>query len=107
MEFRAALRDAGYIVTLPTVRGENGQHGVFTMYYDEVSDVIKAAEYLKSLPTVDGNRLFVAGYSVGGTLTMLSSELYPHFRAAASISGTADLATYLPYAKGCCSRCTV
>jgi dipeptidyl aminopeptidase/acylaminoacyl peptidase len=39
-EFTAPLRAAGYIVMLPTTRGENGQHGVFTMYYDEVSDVV-------------------------------------------------------------------
>jgi dipeptidyl aminopeptidase/acylaminoacyl peptidase len=92
------FRDAGYVVLLPTTRGENGQHGVFTMYYDEVSDVINAADYLRGLPQVDPNRLFVTGYSVGGTLTMLASELYPHFRAAASISGTPDVATYLKYA---------
>ena len=92
------FRDAGYVVMLPTMRGENGQHGVFTLYYDEVSDVLNAADYLRSLPQVDPNRLFVTGYSVGGTLTMLASELYPHFRAAASISGTPDVATYLKYA---------
>ena len=92
------FREAGYVVMLPTVRGENGQHGVFTLYYDEVSDVMSAADYLKNLPQVDSNRLFVTGYSVGGTLTMLASELYPHFRAAASISGTPDVATYLKYA---------
>src|SRR5215472_18747426 len=49
------FRDAGYVVMLPTMRGENGQHGVFAP-------------------------------------TMLASELYPHFRAAASISGTPDVA---------------
>ena len=98
--FVQPFRDAGYIVMLPTVRGENGQHGVFTMYFDEITDVINAAEYLRNLPAVDPNRVFVAGYSVGGTLTMLAAELYPHFRAAASISGTGDLATYLKYAKG-------
>ena len=98
--FVQPFRNAGYIVMLPTLRGENGQHGQFTMYFDEVSDVINAAEYLRNLPTVDPDRLFVAGYSVGGTLTMLAAELYPHFRAAASMSGTADVATYLKYAKG-------
>src|SRR5271155_534793 len=34
------FRDAGFVVMTPTVRGENGQHGTFTMYYDEVEDVI-------------------------------------------------------------------
>lgn len=99
-EFAAPLRDAGYIVMIPTTRGENGQHGVFTMYLDEVSDVLNAADYLRSQPDVDPEHVFVAGYSVGGTLTMLAAEIYNHFRAAASISGTPDLGPYLKYARG-------
>jgi dipeptidyl aminopeptidase/acylaminoacyl peptidase len=70
------------------------------VYFDEVSDVINAAEYLRNLPAVDPDHLFVAGYSVGGALTMLAAELCPHFRAAASMSGTAAVATDLKYAKG-------
>jgi dipeptidyl aminopeptidase/acylaminoacyl peptidase len=99
-DFTKPLRDAGYIVMMPTTRGENGQHGVFTMYYDEVSDVISAAEYLRVRPEVDPKHLYIAGYSVGGTLTLLASEIYGQFRAAASISGTPDLGTYLKYARG-------
>jgi dipeptidyl aminopeptidase/acylaminoacyl peptidase len=94
------FRDAGYIVMIPTVRGENGQHGTFTMYYGEVDDVIQAAQFLRSQPFVDANRLFVAGHSVGGTLTLLVAELYPSFAGAASISGSPDQALYLKYAKG-------
>ncbi len=74
-DFTKPLRDAGYIVMMPTTRGENGQHGVFTMYYDEVSDVISAAEYLRFRPEVDPKHLYIAGYSVGGTLTLLASEM--------------------------------
>lgn len=99
-DFTKPLRAAGYIVMMPTTRGENGQHGVFTMYYDEVSDVISAAEYLRFRPEVDSKHLYVAGYSVGGTLTLLASEIYGQFRAAASISGTPDLGPYLKYARG-------
>ncbi len=98
--FTKPLRDAGYLIMLPTTRGENGQHGTFTMYYDEVTDVINAAEYLKARPEVDPEHLYVAGYSVGGTLTLLAAEMYDHFRAAASISGTPDLGPYLKYARG-------
>jgi dipeptidyl aminopeptidase/acylaminoacyl peptidase len=94
------FRDAGFIVMTPTVRGENGQHGIFTMYYDEVDDVIQAAEFLRSQMSVDSKRIFVAGHSVGGTLTLLAAELYPHFAGAASISGSPDQALYLKYAKG-------
>ena len=94
------FRDAGYIVMTPTVRGENGQHGTFTMYYDEVDDVIQAAQFLRNQLFVDPNRLFVAGHSVGGTLALLAAELYPDFAGAASISGSPDQALYLKYAKG-------
>jgi dipeptidyl aminopeptidase/acylaminoacyl peptidase len=40
------------------------------------SDVVSAADYLRNLPQVDPNCLFVTGYSAGGTLTMLASELW-------------------------------
>jgi dipeptidyl aminopeptidase/acylaminoacyl peptidase len=94
------FRDAGFIVMTPTLRGENGQHGIFTMYYDEVDDVIRAAEFLRSQTFVDASRLFIAGHSAGGTLTLLAAELYPNFAAAASISGSPDQALYLKYATG-------
>lgn len=99
-EFTRPLREAGYVVLIPTMRGENGQHGIFTMYYDEVSDVISAADYLRSQPDVDPEHVYVAGYSVGGTLSLLATEVYDRFRAAASISGTPDLGPYLKYARG-------
>jgi dipeptidyl aminopeptidase/acylaminoacyl peptidase len=99
-ESAQAFRDAGFIVMTPTTRGENGQHGTFTMYYDEVDDVIHAAEFLRSQTFVDPDRVFVAGHSVGGTLALLAAEIYPHFAAAASISGSPDQALYLKYAKG-------
>jgi len=94
------FRDAGYIVMTPTTRGENGQHGVFTMYYDEVTDVLRAADYLRAEPLVDPKRVFVMGHSVGGTLALLAAEIYPYFRGAVSVSGSPDQALYLKYAKG-------
>ena len=85
---------------MPTVRGENGQHGVFTMDYNEVDDVISAANFLRALPYVRADHVYVAGYSVGGVLALLAAEIYPHFRGASSISGLTDLASYLRYARG-------
>ncbi len=83
-------RDAGFVVMSPILRGENGQSGNFTMYYDEVEDVVAAAEYLRNLPYVDARRVFVAGHSAGGTLALLTALAYDHFRAAASFSGSPD-----------------
>jgi len=64
------------------------------MFYDEVDDVVSAAEYLRSQPYVDSDQLYIAGHSVGGTLTLLSAMTYPHFRAAASFSGSPDAVGY-------------
>jgi dipeptidyl aminopeptidase/acylaminoacyl peptidase len=79
--------DAGYVVMMPSLRGENGQRGNFSGFYDEVDDVLAATERLAHLPGVDPKRLFIAGHSIGGTLTMLTAMSTHKFRAAAPISG--------------------
>jgi dipeptidyl aminopeptidase/acylaminoacyl peptidase len=84
------FRDAGFITMTPMVRGENGLPGFYSMFYDEIDDVVAAAETLARLPGVDPNRIFVAGHSAGGTLTLLAAMTSKRFRAAASFSGSCD-----------------
>lgn len=84
------FRDADFIVMTPTLRGENGLPGAYSMFYNEVEDVLAAADTLAKLPYVDSNRIYVAGHSVGGTLTMLAAMTSNRFRAAASFSGSPD-----------------
>ncbi|MGO7420819.1 alpha/beta hydrolase family protein, partial [Rhizobium ruizarguesonis] len=72
--------DAGYVVMMPSLRGENGQMGNFSGFYDEVDDVLAATERLAHLPGVDPERLFIAGHSIGGTLTMLTAMTTHKFR---------------------------
>nr|WP_303652652.1 alpha/beta fold hydrolase [Paludisphaera mucosa] len=94
-EMSRPFRDAGYVVMTPVLRGENGQPGDFSLFYDEVDDVLAAAEALAAAPDVDPENLFVAGHSVGGTLAMMAASASPRFRAAASMSGSPDLIAYL------------
>ncbi|KQV68067.1 alpha/beta fold hydrolase [Rhizobium sp. Root1220] len=89
-ELLKAYADAGFVVMMPSLRGENGQMGNFSGFYDEVDDVLAAADRLQHLPGVDPNRLFIAGHSIGGTLTMLAAMSSHKFRAAAPISGNPD-----------------
>lgn len=89
-EMAQPFRDAGYIVMMPVLRGENGQPGDFSLFYDEVDDVLAAADKLASLPYVDRQRIFVAGHSAGGTLAALAALASPRFKAAASFSGCLD-----------------
>jgi dipeptidyl aminopeptidase/acylaminoacyl peptidase len=83
-------RDAGFVVMTPSLRGENGQPGSYSMFYDEVDDVLAAAEYFAQHPNVDANRMYLAGHSAGGTLTLLAALASKRFKAAASFSGSPD-----------------
>ncbi|MCI0455811.1 MAG: SUMF1/EgtB/PvdO family nonheme iron enzyme [Gemmataceae bacterium] len=92
-------RDAGFVVLTPILRAENGQPGAFSYFYDELEDVLAAAEYLSKQPYVDTNRLFVAGHSVGGTMTLLAALASPRFRAAASFDGACYRPEFITRAK--------
>jgi len=96
-EMARPYRDAGYIVMAPTLRGENGQAGDFSLFYDEVGDALAAADYLSKQPFVDSERLFVAGHSVGGTHALLAAMASNRFRAAASFSASPDQVLYCKY----------
>jgi dienelactone hydrolase len=87
-------RDAGFVVMTPSLRGENGQPGSYSMFYDEVDDVLAAAEYLAQHPNVDPSKMYVSGHSVGGTMALLAALASNRFKAAASFSGSADQITW-------------
>ncbi len=96
-EMARPFRDAGFVVMMPVLRGENGQAGDFTLFYDEVDDVLAAARaWLAALAhSIDAERIYVCGHSAGGTLTLLAAMTSNRFRAAASLSGSPDLESYL------------
>jgi len=83
-------RQAGYTVLMPALRGENGQDGSFSGFYDENADVLAAANHLSGLPGVDPDRIFLAGHSIGGTQVLLASMSSAMFRGATSFSGGSD-----------------
>jgi acetyl esterase/lipase len=91
-EMAKPYRDAGYVVLVPILRGENGQPGSFSLFYDEVDDVLAAAKYLAEQPYVDPERLYLAGHSSGGTVALLAAMASKQFRAVASFDGLPDLA---------------
>jgi dienelactone hydrolase len=81
---------AGFVVMVPMLRGENGLPGNFSFFYDEVNDVLAAADYLGKQPSVDPTRIYIAGHSAGATLALLAAEATGRFRAVASFDGTPD-----------------
>jgi dipeptidyl aminopeptidase/acylaminoacyl peptidase len=93
-EMAAPYREAGYVVMVPLLRGENGQAGTFSLVYDEVDDVLAAADDLGRRRGVDPQRIYVAGHSSGGTLALLAALASPRFRAVAAFDATPDLAVF-------------
>ncbi|RYX84729.1 alpha/beta hydrolase [bacterium] len=83
-------QEAGFVVMMPVLRGENSQAGSYSMFYDEVDDVVAAIEYLSQVPYVDANHIYLAGHSVGGTMVQLSALTSPRIKAAAAFSGATD-----------------
>jgi dipeptidyl aminopeptidase/acylaminoacyl peptidase len=91
-EMAKPYRDAGYVVLVPILRGENRQPGSFSLFYDEVDDVLAAAQYLAEQPYVDPGRLYLAGHSSGGSVALLAAMGSKRFKAVASFDGLPDLA---------------
>ena len=89
------LRAAGFAVVVPILRGENGQPGSYTLFCDEVGDCLAAGELLAKRPGVDKDRLFLAGYSAGGTLAMLTAMADGRYKGCAAVSGSPDLHAFV------------
>lgn len=72
-----------YIVTDPRSSGENGRRGMdeafARMTVIELEDYKAWAEYLRSLPYVDGSKIGVEGFSFGGTTTSMLVLRFPEY----------------------------
>jgi dipeptidyl aminopeptidase/acylaminoacyl peptidase len=91
----------GYVILNPDYRGSSGHSREWTTgsFQDvgggETDDVNAGADYLKTLPYVDPDRIGVWGLSYGGFLTMQSIIRAPKlFAAAIEVAGVGDWETY-------------
>lgn len=86
-----AFREAGLVLMLPSWRAENDNPGDFEQFFGEVDDLLAARDHLASLPYVDPDRIYLAGHSTGGTMTLLAAASTDAFRAAFSIGGAPSM----------------
>jgi acetyl esterase/lipase len=64
---------AGFIVMLPTFRGEMGNPGHHEFVLGEVDDAKAAIAWLAEQPIVDRNRIYAFGWSYGGFISAMLS----------------------------------
>ena len=95
------LLQQGYVVIAPDYRGSIGYGSAWRegVYMDvggnDFKDAAMSADYLKTLPYVDADRVGIWGLSYGGFFTLLAvTERPTTFRAAVDVAGVADYAMY-------------
>jgi dipeptidyl aminopeptidase/acylaminoacyl peptidase len=107
--FHQYLLQKGYIVIAPEYRGSIGYGRAWRegVYMDvggkDAKDAWMVANYLKTLPYVDSERIGVWGLSYGGFFTLIAVTDQPKlFRAAVDVAGVVDYAMYYedPYHGG-------
>ena len=86
----------GYVIIAPDYRGSTGYGEAHHQAIDyggyEVDDAMSAADYLKTLPHVDGDRIGMMGWSHGGYITLLSLFRDKHpLKAGAAIVPVTNL----------------
>ncbi len=99
--FHQYLLQEGYVVFAPDYRGSigHGRDWRTGVYMDvggnDAKDSWMAANYLKTLPYVDGDRIGVWGLSYGGFFTLIAMTDQPKlFRAGVDVAGVVDYVMY-------------
>lgn len=88
----AQYRKLGIVMMFPSLRGGNDNPGLKEAFLGEVDDIVAAADYLRTLPYVDPERVYLGGHSTGGTLVLLTAASTDTFRAVFSF-GPVDVIT--------------
>jgi dipeptidyl aminopeptidase/acylaminoacyl peptidase len=99
--FHQYLLQQGFVVFAPDYRGSIGygrdwRQGVYMdVGGKDAQDAWMAANYLKTLPYVDADRMGVWGLSYGGFFTLIAVTDQPTlFRAGVDVAGVVDYAMY-------------
>jgi dipeptidyl aminopeptidase/acylaminoacyl peptidase len=88
--------DQGFIVLAPNYRSSGGFGKALAQLGNSpekiIDDIAAGAAYLKGLPQVDGSRVGVIGFSLGGLITLMTIAQRPEvFAAAVEFSGPSNL----------------
>jgi cephalosporin-C deacetylase-like acetyl esterase len=79
-----AFAERGYLIVAPDIGSHDLQHKNWTLMGERTWDALVCLNFLCSLPSVDKNRVGVAGLSLGGETTMYVAALDERIKVAVS-----------------------
>jgi len=96
------ISELGIAKVYPNVRGSTGYGKTFLKLdngdkrLDAIKDIQALLDWIKTQPTFDADRVMVTGWSYGGYVALSVATNYSdRIRAAQSVSGPTNLATYI------------
>ncbi len=90
---RKSCNSRGWFVAAPHTHGRHssGEYSMGTLPAQH--DIIDLLDYMKDAYSIDEDRIYISGGSMGGGTTTITAEKYPHvFAAAFEWMGAADVA---------------
>jgi len=91
------LANDGYLVIMPSYRGENGSDGEIEVALGEVDDVLNCINLLRCNQSVDSSRLAVIGTSHGALIAALAASRDPEIPAVVCGYGVMDIVGWWYY----------
>lgn len=96
------VRDLGFAVLVPNVRGSTGYGKTYTtldngfLRLDAVKDIGALLDWIATQPDLDADRVAVMGGSYGGTMVLMCmTELGDRIRCGVDLFGSSNLVTFL------------
>lgn len=92
----SGFRVQGIVLALPSFRGQNDNPGRMEGFWGEVDDLVAFVDHVAAMPYVDPARVYVAGHSTGGTMTLLAAAATDRARAFFGIGAAPGACNHRP-----------
>ena len=91
------LADLGYVIVMPSYRGEDGSDGEIEVAVGEVDDVLSCIDLLRGDSNIDKNRIAVIGSSHGALIAAFAAARDASIPAVVCAYGVMDIDTWWRY----------
>jgi len=91
------LAEQGYLVLASNYRGSKFSEGKDEFGGQDVNDVVRLLELVKTIPKADAERVAMMGWSRGAMMTMQAARQFKPIKALVSVAGVYDYGSHIEY----------